>query len=215
MNPKDRIENIAIYAKDKNNLALDEYPQEARELNYRWLHTLRVAQYGKRLAKLEGANIEIVLAGCLLHDITKLSNVSKDFNHGRAGAKMIRPFLKKLEYSQEDVENICYSVASHVDGFADFEHPRTLEAEVLNDADKLDRFSSYRTVLSLSEFANKEYEEFISAVENRVKYLERTEKEALTQTQSGKKAFGKQIAVQMAYLERLLADYEITALPNL
>ena len=64
MNPKDRIENIAIYAKDKNNLALDEYPQEARELNYRWLHTLRVAQYGKRLAKLEGANIEIVLAGC-------------------------------------------------------------------------------------------------------------------------------------------------------
>ena len=128
---------------------------------------------------------------------------------------MIRPFLKKLEYSQEDVENICYSVASHVDGFADFEHPRTLEAEVLNDADKLDRFSSYRTVLSLSEFANKEYEEFISAVENRVKYLERTEKEALTQTQSGKKAFGKQIAVQMAYLERLLADYEITALPNL
>ncbi len=215
MKPKNRIENIAIYAKDKNDLALKEYPKQADDLKYRWFHTLRVAQYGKRLAKLEGADVEIVVAACLLHDIAKLSNESNDFNHGRIGAEMVRPFLKKVKYAKKEIENICYSIAAHVDGDAGFKHPHTLEAKVLSDSDKLDRFSTYRTILSLENSIGEEYEDFISVVENRLKYLRAISKQGLPQTESGKKAFKKQIFVQTAYLERLLADYELTALPEL
>ncbi len=213
MNSKDRIENIAIYAKDKNDLALEIYPEKKVRLAYRWLHTLRVAQYGKRLAKIEGANIDIVLAACLLHDIAKLSNTENDFNHGRIGAKMVRPFLQKLDYAKADVENICYSVAAHVDGKADFEHPLTIEAKIVSDADKIDRMSSYRTELSLGDPTGEEYEDFIAIVENRWKYLKKMSQQGFIQTASGKKAFEKQIDVQSAYLERLVADYEITVLP--
>ena len=215
MNPKDRIENIAIYTKDKNDLALQEYPKKSARLKYRWLHTLRVAQYGKRLAKIEGANIEIVLAACLLHDIAKLSNIENDFNHGRVGAQMVRPFLQKLNYSEAEVENICFSIAAHVDGRADFEHPLTIEAKIVSDADKIDRMSSYRTELALGDPSGEEYEDFIAVVENRWKYLKKMRQQGFIQTEGGKKAFEKQIDVQTVYLERLMADYEITVLPTL
>jgi HD superfamily phosphodiesterase len=36
---------------------------------YRWKHTLRVAQFGKVIAENEGAEVELVLAACLLHDM--------------------------------------------------------------------------------------------------------------------------------------------------
>ncbi len=214
MKSKNRIENIVIYAKDKRDLALKEYPQQAERLKYRWLHTLRVSQYGKRIAKLEGADVEIVIASCLLHDIAKLSNEVNDFNHGRVGAEMVRPFLRKLKYAKEETENICYSIAVHVDGDAGFKHPHTLEAKVVSDSDKIDRFSTYRTILSLEDAINEEYEDFILAVENRLKCLRMLSKQGLVQTKSGKKAFEKQLLVQTAYLERLLADYELTVEPE-
>lgn len=215
MNPESRIENIAIYAKDKNDLALKENPQKKEYLTYRWLHTLRVAQYGKRLAKLEGANMEQVIASSLLHDIAKLSDKCHTVEHGRVGEKMVRTFLKKLGYTKSERKNIRYAIASHVDGDAGFKYPHTLEAKILSDADKLDRFSTYRTALTLGDLVKEDYEDFISAVENRVQYLRSVSKLDFMQTKSGKKAFEKQISVQIDYLERLLADYEITTLPEL
>ncbi len=215
MNPESRIENIAIYAKDKNDLALKENLQEKESLTYRWLHTLRVAQYGKRLAKIEGANVEQVIASCLLHDIAKLSDECHTVEHGRVGERMVREFLKKLGYTKVERKNIRYAIASHVDGEAGFKHPHILEAKVLSDADKLDRFSTYRTALELGDLVKEEYGDFIAAVESRVKYLRSVSELDFMQTKSGKKAFEKQISVQIDYLERLLADYEITTLPEL
>ena len=215
MKAKDRIENIVIYAKDKNDLALKESPQKHEYLRYRWLHTLRVTQYGKRLAKIESANVELVIASCLLHDIAKLSDVCHTVDHGRVGERMVRRFLKKIGYTEKERKNIRYAIASHVDGNAGFRHPHTLEAKILSDADKLDRFSTYRTALVLGGLVNEEYENFILAVENRVKYLQEVYEQSFMQTRSGEKAFEKQISVQTDYLERLLADYEITTLPEL
>ena len=215
MNPKDRIENIAIYAKDKNDVALKEYSEQSTRLKYRWQHTLRVAQYGNRLAKIEGADIEIVVAASLLHDIAKLSHESTDFNHGRIGAKMVRPFLRKLAYAEKDVENICYSIASHVDGKADFEHPLTLEAQIVSDADKIDRFSNYRVLSAMQEELAAEYDDFIVEVLSQKNRLEKARKEVFIQSKSGKKVFEKQLSVQIAYMERLIAEYKITTLPEL
>ncbi len=36
---------------------------------YRWKHTLRVAQFGKVIAETEGVDEELVVAACLLHDV--------------------------------------------------------------------------------------------------------------------------------------------------
>ena len=215
MNPNDRLAKIADYAKAKNNVALQKYPEKQERLSYRWLHTLRVAQYGKKIAEIEGAEVEIVLTACLLHDIAKLTNESNDVNHGRIGAKIVYPFLKEVGYSKKDTENICFSIAAHVDGKADFEHPLTIEAKVVSDADKIDRFSNYRTTLALGKYVDEDYENLISATKKRLARFQKACREICIQTESGRKIFDEQISFQIIYMERLIADYEMSVLPKI
>ncbi len=209
-----RIKTIAKFAKEKQEKTIKKNPKLLGSLIYRWEHTLRVAQYGKILAEKEEANIEIVLVACLLHDIAKLSHRSDTVEHGRIGAKIARPFLRKLGYAQADVKNICFSISNHVDGKADFEHPLTLEAQIVNDADKIDRFSSYRILQSMDKSIGNDYDNFISCVEDQLERLDRELKIALVYSKSGKKAFDQQIALQRSYLERLIADHKMTSLPE-
>ena len=215
MNLKEKMEKVALFAKEKRDRAIIKNPDYSARLIYRWQHTLRVAQYGKILAEKEGAEIEIVLIACLLHDIAKLSDRSRDVEHGRIGAKMVRPFLKEIGYSDEDAENICYAIATHVDGKSDFEHPHTLEAKIVSDADKIDRFSNYRTTVALGKFANDDYESLILAARKRLARFQKARREIRIQTESGRKAFDEQISLQVAYMERLIADYEISVLPKI
>ena len=215
MNLKEKMEKVALFAKEKRDRAIIKNPDYSARLIYRWQHTLRVTQYGKILAEKEGAEIEIVLIACLLHDIAKLSDRSRDVEHGRIGAKMVRPFLKEIGYSDEDAENICYAIATHVDGKSDFEHPHTLEAKIVSDADKIDRFSNYRTTVALGKFANDDYESLILAARKRLARFQKARREIRIQTENGRKAFDEQISLQVAYMERLIADYEISVLPKI
>ncbi len=214
METKERIEETAKFAKGKKEKAISEKPEIKEEITYRWEHTLRVVQYGKSLAEVEDANMEIVIVACLLHDIAKLNDYSHDVEHGRIGAKIARPFLRELRYAREDVENICFSIAWHVDGKADFEHPLTLEAQIVSDADKIDRFSGYRIMRALQASLKQDYDDFVASVENQLVRLQRESQRAFVQTESGKKIFDQQISLQRSYLKRLVADHEMTALPE-
>ena len=127
---------------------------------------------------------------------------------------MVRPLLQKLRYSKKDVENICFSIASHVDGKADFKHPKTLVSKILSDADKIDRFSVYRVMLFLRPNI-KDYELFIADVQSYLKFIREYRKETPTLTATGKKAFRKQFDLQVAFLEQLLSDKTLTVLPEL
>lgn len=215
MNKKRRLERVVNFVRKKRDKALKNNPELAGFLAYRWQHTLRVTQHGKRLAKEEGADVETVVVACLLHDIAKLSNKANGLDHGRVGAKIARPFLQELGYAKKDVENICFSIARHVDGKAGFEHPLTLEAQVVSDADKIDRFSNYRILQALEKNIGEEYDDFIRSVESQLARLDREVKIAFVQTKSGKKAFNEQIALQRAYLERLIVERKMTILPEL
>ncbi len=69
-------------------------------VDYRWQHTLRVAQFGKVIAESEGADVELVVAACLLHDIAWFDvRGEKSQEHGIIGGEISRPFLLELGYS--------------------------------------------------------------------------------------------------------------------
>ena len=214
MSAKKRIRRIAKFAKEKRDITIIENSKLADTITYRWEHTLRVAQYGKTLAEKEDADVEIVVAACLLHDIAKLSHRSHTVEHGRIGAKMVRPFLRKLDFNSDDVKNICFSIATHVDGKADFKHPLTLEAKIVSDADKIDRLSPYRTIFAFQLSNAKTHAAIISVAKVLLERFQIAHREWRVQTESGKKIFNEQISVQTAYLKHLIADYERTALPE-
>jgi len=179
------------------------------DLEYRWKHTLRVTQYGKQIAEAEGADAELTMAACLLHDISKFDSGEYGVEHGRISARIARPFLETLGYTPEQVDNICFSIAVHVDDKADFEHPVTLESKAVSDADNVDRFGAYRLLLQFKDHAEK-YESLIERAENRLTTLKKYRSQSPMGTPSGERLFNRQLDLQILFLEHLVEDNRLT-----
>jgi uncharacterized protein len=93
-------------------------------------HVLRVLALAERLARAEGADLEIVRAAALLHDAGRGQGVE----HAAAGADLARRAL--ADQPPDRVEAVAHAIAAH--RFRRGPAPATLEARVVHDADKLD-----------------------------------------------------------------------------
>ena len=113
---------------------------------YRLEHTYRVANLGREIARREGFDETELVIACLLHDVSYCEEFGEDGwkEHGRAAARIARPFLETLGLEGERIGDICYGIAIHVDDEADFPGERTPFALSVGDADNLDRFDVYR-----------------------------------------------------------------------
>ncbi len=106
-------------------------------------HVQRVYRLAERLALAEGADIEIVRAAVLLHDAQGEMNsaAAPDLenrpNHHLQSADFARQVLESEGWAGERIQAVQHCIRSH--RFRNpAEQPRTLEAKVLFDADKLD-----------------------------------------------------------------------------
>mgnify|MGYP001812438862 CR=1 FL=1 len=97
-------------------------------------HVLRVLALAERLAEMEGADLEIVRAAALLHDVARGSERGPDGDHALAGADMARQML--AAQPSDKVEAVAHAIAAH--RFRTGPAPESKEAQVLHDADKLD-----------------------------------------------------------------------------
>ena len=94
-------------------------------------HVERVVKLARYIAKIEGADIEIVTTAAKLHDIVRDSK-----NHAIESAKMAKQILRKEGRSYEFIDSVTHAIEAH--SFSSSTKPRTLEAKILSDADKLD-----------------------------------------------------------------------------
>lgn len=97
-------------------------------------HILRVLALAEHIARLEGADLEIVQAAVLLHDIARGEDEAKHGDHAALAAQRARAILHGQP--PERIEAVCQAIATH--RFRAGPPPATLEARVLFDADKLD-----------------------------------------------------------------------------
>ena len=103
-----------------------------------WDHCERVYRLCRRIGATEGADLLVLAAAAYLHDIGR---ADQDRSAGRrchaaSGAAMARQVLEGCSLSEGRRENIVHCIAAH--RFRGGETPRTVEAKVLFDADKLD-----------------------------------------------------------------------------
>jgi len=94
-------------------------------------HVERVVKLAVYIAKREGADVEVVKKAAELHDIARDKP-----NHAVESAKIAREMLKKQGYSDEFIEKVAHCIKAH--SFSSGIEPKTLEAKILSDADKLD-----------------------------------------------------------------------------
>lgn len=107
-------------------------------------HVRRVYRLAERIAQEEGADVEIVRAAALLHDLDSslvASNGAEGGNlrqeHQLSSAALAGRILQAEGWSPERIAAVQHCIRSH--RFRQqSEPPQTLEARVLYDADKLD-----------------------------------------------------------------------------
>ena len=120
---------------------------DAAARSYRFRHTLRVAELGRRIARAEGLYEDALVVGCLLHDLA-YSEVMPDEaawrGHGRRSAALARPFVETLALPDADREALLFGIAIHVDDVSGFPGERSPLACSIGDCDNLDRFDVYR-----------------------------------------------------------------------
>jgi putative nucleotidyltransferase with HDIG domain len=179
--------------------------------DYRWQHTLRVAQFGKVIAENEGADVESVVAACLLHDIAWFdTGAENNREHGRLGAEKAKPILEKLGYSPRKIKYICYSIAAHVDE----DNLTTLEAKIVSDADNVDRYGPYR-ILQWCFSDIKDYEKLASKLSERMQRLEHYRGENPLYTPTGQQLFAEQLNLMLRFFSEFVGEKKLSVIPQI
>jgi uncharacterized protein len=103
-------------------------------------HIQRVYAMAERLAKAEGADLEIVRAAALLHDAEGSATEGGDegrVDHHEASARFARKILEAEGWPEERIAAVQHCIRAHRFR-SNVEPPQTLEARIIFDADKLD-----------------------------------------------------------------------------
>ena len=97
-------------------------------------HTMRVYNLAKHIASFEKCDTEIVALSALLHDVDDIKIV------GIQEEKYInaKNFLRKQNYPEEKIENICHIISQVSFKGKDTEKPDNIEGMIVQDADRLD-----------------------------------------------------------------------------
>jgi uncharacterized protein len=100
-------------------------------------HVRRVAANAKMLAAQEGALLAVVLPAAWLHDCVAVPKDSPQRPHAsRLAAEAATAFLQHWHYPAEHIPAIAHAIEAH--SFSAQVEPRTIEAKVVQDADRLD-----------------------------------------------------------------------------
>lgn len=100
-------------------------------------HVLRVTRMAEYLARVEGADVEIVRAAALLHDIARADeDRTGKGDHAEMAALRAIAILLERGVRAETADAVARAIATH--RFRGSVAPQTLEAKILFDADKLD-----------------------------------------------------------------------------
>lgn len=100
-------------------------------------HVKRVVQMARCLAEVEGADLAVVIPAAWLHDcVTLPKNAPNRHEASHLAAAEAVHFLRTIGYPEQHLDNIAHAIAAH--SFSAGIPPATLEAKVVQDADRLD-----------------------------------------------------------------------------
>jgi uncharacterized protein len=100
-------------------------------------HLLRVWRNVERIASHEGGDIEVLLSATVLHDCIWVDKTSpKRQMASRLAAQKASQVLSELRWETDRISQVCHAIEAH--SYSAGIEPVSLEAKILQDADRLD-----------------------------------------------------------------------------
>ncbi len=103
-----------------------------------WDHTLRVYNLAMHIAKVEWADLDVIAAASLLHDVSRhVQDKSKwKICHAEHWSVVAKAYLEVLWLDENFIAKVVSAIRTH--RFRGNNIPDTLESKIIYDADKLD-----------------------------------------------------------------------------
>ena len=135
---------------------------EGTDPSHDFFHVMRVYNLCLEIAKHEeNVDLEVLKLSALLHDIARLKenmDNARKIRHEIEGAKMAEEILTRFGFPKENTKKIKECILAH--RFRGNNEPKTIEAKILFDADKLDVIGATgiaRTFISVGMYKQKIY----------------------------------------------------------
>jgi len=124
-----------------NDSAFEKISERSKEFfkhsHHSKSHVERVYHLAVRIAKEENADLDVVKAAALLHDIARaMEDEGKIDDHTVEGTKMARKVLEEVNFPKEKIDKVTHCIEVH--RFRKNVKAESLEAKILQDADRLD-----------------------------------------------------------------------------
>jgi 3'-5' exoribonuclease len=145
----------AIYEDNKEKLLFWGAAKSVHHNIYGGLlwHQYRMMKNAQAMCSVYPVDKDLVVAGCLLHDIGKLKEMTTNefgiseytvdgtlFGHLLIGVEMIRDYAKELSVEEEVTRDLCHIIASHhgEKEWGAIATPATTEAYLVSEIDMID-----------------------------------------------------------------------------
>ncbi|WP_432666524.1 HD domain-containing protein [Wukongibacter baidiensis] len=127
-------------------------------------HIFRVCNLGMSIAKSEKqVDMDVLVPAILLHDIARVKedrDATGSTNHAVLGSEMAGSILRGLGYEESTIKEIKHCIISH--RYRSNSKPKTIEAKILFDADKVDGMGAIgiaRTFMMSAQYGSKLYDD--------------------------------------------------------
>ncbi|MDW8034422.1 MAG: HD domain-containing protein [Nitrososphaerota archaeon] len=118
-----------------------------------WLHAERVYRMCVRIMESEGGDPEVLTAAALLHDIGIKYELKNGIDHSEKSAEIAGKILHEIGFSKDKIIRVQEAIRQH--RFRKGVKATTLEAKILQDADRLDAIGAIGIARTFSHGGNR------------------------------------------------------------
>lgn len=186
----------------KENIDLINRPMK-HKFRDRYTHTLRVLKWGERIQKIEGGDLEVVKAACILHDIGW-----DDFiNHAVISRNISEKYLTDINYDEIRKVKVLEAIENHNNRY--MQGGLNLESFIIMDADILDEVGAISIIWDAMAAACESDASYKKAYNRIVEYSDKIkERKILLKTAAGNKFYENRLKLIDSFIKELEFELE-------
>jgi uncharacterized protein len=114
-------------------------------------HVKRVFSLAMRIGTILEANLRVLGAAALLHDVGRAKEEETGVSHSIVSGEMSVEILEEVGFTQDEIQSVRDVIRTH--RFSEGLTPTSLEGEILSDADKLDALGAIGVFRAIAQAA--------------------------------------------------------------
>jgi uncharacterized protein len=114
-------------------------------------HMKRVFSLAMRIGAILDANLRVLGAAALLHDVGRAKEEETGVSHSIVSGEMSVEILEEVGFTQDEIQSVRDVIRTH--RFSEGLTPTSLEGEILSDADKLDALGAIGVFRAIAQAA--------------------------------------------------------------